>query len=95
VRSCLDWTERRPHLAGRLGAVLLDHLVSTRAVIRQPGTRVVKITDEGRTYLTETFGISLRSDAQREEIPPMARDRTEPSRFIGCEATGSAYPVDR
>jgi hypothetical protein len=56
----LDWTERRPHLAGRLGAALLDHLVSTRAVIRQPGTRVVKITDEGRTYLPKTFGVPLQ-----------------------------------
>jgi hypothetical protein len=57
VRSCLDWTERRPHVAGRLGTALLDHLIATRAVTRQPGTRVVKITARGRTYLTETFGI--------------------------------------
>jgi hypothetical protein len=58
VRSCLDWTERRPHLAGRLGAALLDHLVSAHAVTRQPGARAVKITAQGRIYLTETFGIS-------------------------------------
>ena len=27
VRSCLDWTERQPHVAGRLGAALLQHLL--------------------------------------------------------------------
>ena len=30
ARRCLDWTERRPHLAGSLGAAVLERLVAKR-----------------------------------------------------------------
>ena len=39
--GCLDWTERRPHLGGALGALLMDALNAQGAVRRQQGTRVV------------------------------------------------------
>jgi DNA-binding transcriptional ArsR family regulator len=44
VRSCLDWTERRPHLAGALGAALYQQLVSRSWLLRRPGSRAVRIT---------------------------------------------------
>ncbi|WP_448004338.1 ArsR/SmtB family transcription factor [Agromyces bauzanensis] len=48
VRGCLDWTERRPHIAGRLGAHLLDTLVAEGWVARVPGDRSLRVTEVGR-----------------------------------------------
>lgn len=53
VRGCLDWTERRPHIAGRLGAHLLDTLLAHGWVSRVPGDRSLRITDAGRAALAE------------------------------------------
>ena len=41
VRPCVDWTERRPHLAGALGAALLDRLTRDGIVHRTPRSRLV------------------------------------------------------
>jgi DNA-binding transcriptional ArsR family regulator len=60
VRGCLDWTERRPHLAGRSGAAILQHLLDTGAMRRKNGTRAVHLTETGMSYLEETFGLVLR-----------------------------------
>ena len=59
VRSCLDWTERRRHLAGRLGAAALEHLLDVEAITRQRGTRALTITEAGKRYLFDVFGVSL------------------------------------
>jgi hypothetical protein len=48
VRGCLDWTERRPHIAGRLGAHLLGRLLDDGWVSRVPGDRSLRITESGR-----------------------------------------------
>ncbi|MCD2441893.1 helix-turn-helix domain-containing protein [Agromyces sp. SYSU K20354] len=48
VRGCLDWTERRPHIAGRLGAHLLDRLLAEGWVARVPGDRSLRISEAGR-----------------------------------------------
>jgi hypothetical protein len=49
VRGCLDWTERRPHIAGRLGAHLLEALLAEGWVARVPGDRSLRVSDAGRT----------------------------------------------
>lgn len=49
VRGCLDWTERRPHIAGRLGQHLLHRLIDEGWVTRIPGERSLRISSEGRT----------------------------------------------
>ena len=41
--SCLDWTERRPHLGGALGRAIVAALVDARCVVRNPGSRVVTV----------------------------------------------------
>jgi DNA-binding transcriptional ArsR family regulator len=55
---CLDWTERRHHLAGALGAAVAQHCVSNGWVRRGP-TRAVRVTDEGRRHLRTTFGVDV------------------------------------
>ncbi len=44
---CLDWTERRPHVAGALGAAVLERLVAMRWVTKAPDSRVLRITARG------------------------------------------------
>lgn len=52
-RSCLDWSERRTHLAGSLGAAILDHLFTTRMAERVPESRTVKFRRGGEKRFTE------------------------------------------
>ncbi len=46
--KCLDWSERRHHLAGALGNALLEKLLELNWVQRLPKTRAIKITSEGK-----------------------------------------------
>jgi DNA-binding transcriptional ArsR family regulator len=46
-RSCLDWSERRPHLAGALGAALLERVLALHWARRLEGSRVVCFTPAG------------------------------------------------
>ncbi len=58
-RPCLDWSERRPHLAGAIGAALAARCFELGWIKRLRDTRAVTITALGQRGLTETFGISL------------------------------------
>jgi DNA-binding transcriptional ArsR family regulator len=49
--ACVDWTERRPHLGGALGAALWARFVERGWVLKKPGTREVIVTDEGKAGL--------------------------------------------
>lgn len=51
VRSCTDWTERRPHLAGALGAAILAALLEHGHVKRRPDGRALNITPSGAELL--------------------------------------------
>ncbi|MCG5241777.1 ArsR/SmtB family transcription factor [Azospirillum doebereinerae] len=61
-RTCLDWSERRPHLAGRLGAGLLDRSLALGWIARVPDSRAVSVTAEGREGFAATFGIPPEQD---------------------------------
>lgn len=54
-RTCLDWSERRPHLAGQLGSALLNRLLDLRWVARLPDSRALKITNAGRRGFAGAF----------------------------------------
>ncbi|MBV8581357.1 MAG: winged helix-turn-helix transcriptional regulator [Candidatus Eremiobacteraeota bacterium] len=60
VRGCLDWTERRPHLAGAVGAALADTFLARGWVRRATGHRGLHVTEAGTTALAREFGIDLR-----------------------------------
>jgi DNA-binding transcriptional ArsR family regulator len=52
VRPCHDWTERRPHLAGRLGAGLLSAMLDADWLRRRPHDRALALTEPGHAALT-------------------------------------------
>ncbi|WP_217170814.1 helix-turn-helix transcriptional regulator [Streptomyces sp. AC512_CC834] len=57
ARACLDWTERRPHLAGVAGAALCAHALDTGWCVRIGSERAVKMTPVGEAALSELLGI--------------------------------------
>ncbi len=59
ARLCLDWSERRNHLAGGLGAALLAQCLRKRWLQRQEGVRAVTLTHAGRRALRERFGVEV------------------------------------
>jgi DNA-binding transcriptional ArsR family regulator len=59
ARSCLDWSERRPHLAGALGAALADAVLDHGWVRRRPDDRALSVTSEGAAALRERLGVVL------------------------------------
>jgi len=56
VRPCLDWTERRPHLAGAAGAALCGHAFDNGWITRIGSGRAVTLTPAGRTALETHLG---------------------------------------
>jgi hypothetical protein len=51
TRRCLDWTERRPHLAGALGAAILTRFLERRWLARIRDSRALRITTHGETAI--------------------------------------------
>jgi DNA-binding transcriptional ArsR family regulator len=64
VRYCVDWSEQRHHLAGSLGAALAERMFELGWVSRRRATRALRVTDEGRDGLQETFGLQLAPAAR-------------------------------
>jgi hypothetical protein len=60
-RPCLDWSERRPHLAGALGAALLRHALDRGWVRRVQDSRALSVTSAGQQGFAETFGVEARA----------------------------------
>lgn len=56
-RACMDWTERRPHLAGTAGALLCGYMLGQGWIQRIGTSRAVRLTDTGRTGLYQVLGI--------------------------------------
>lgn len=59
LRPCLDWTERRPHLAGMLGQALAGRLLDLDWVRRSSQSRALVITAAGERQLLAEFAIRL------------------------------------
>lgn len=59
-KTCLDWSERRHHLAGTLGAAMLARFTELKWAARDPtpGSRVVNFTRTGEKRFTSLFGES-------------------------------------
>ena len=64
--ACLDWTERRPHLGGALGAALWARSLAHGWVVRQPGKREVIVTDAGRQAFHELLGVDPKAETAKE-----------------------------
>lgn len=59
ARQCLDWSERRPHLGGALGAVFAQRFFDLRWLRRIPESRALAVTPKGRKALAAEFEVKL------------------------------------
>jgi len=60
-RECLDWSERRTHLAGSLGRALLDHMIAHGWVLSHETTRALTFTPNGAKRFNAAFPAIGRS----------------------------------
>jgi len=59
LRQCADWTERRPHVAGGLGAAIADRMLDQRWVLRRPGSRGLDVTVDGAAGLEQWLDLRV------------------------------------
>jgi DNA-binding transcriptional ArsR family regulator len=59
TRQCLDWSERRPHLAGQIGALLLNSMLEKAWFKRVQFSRELIITSKGRNEIYELLSIEV------------------------------------
>src|SRR5438132_2641283 len=62
-RLCLDWTERRPHIAGAVGAALTKRCFDLGWTERMKHSRAVIVTASGKRGFLETFGIGVPEES--------------------------------
>jgi DNA-binding transcriptional ArsR family regulator len=53
---CLDWSERRSHVAGRLGALICGHCLTHGWLLRSPGSRALRVSEPGARALRDWMG---------------------------------------
>jgi DNA-binding transcriptional ArsR family regulator len=56
-RACLDWSERRYHLAGTLGTRIMTHCVDSGWLRRKSGNRILDVTPHGARKFRDVFGL--------------------------------------
>jgi DNA-binding transcriptional ArsR family regulator len=59
ARRCLDWSERRDHLAGALGAAIATRFFELGWIERTPSSRAVRVTEAGRAGLEHELAVRL------------------------------------
>ena len=60
TRQCLDWSERKPHLAGQLGAALLSKMLASKWVKNVQFSRELVVTAKGREKFYNLLGVVLQ-----------------------------------
>ena len=66
-RLCLDWTERRPHIAGAVGAAITKRYFDLGWMERMKRSHAVIVTSLGRRGFRETFGIDVSEPGDRRK----------------------------
>jgi DNA-binding transcriptional ArsR family regulator len=65
---CLDWSERKPHLSGALGAAVAERFFARRWVKRVDASRAVKVTEAGKSGLKQALGMELAFELEGDKI---------------------------
>ncbi len=59
LRPCMDWSERKHHLAGSLGAAVTAAMLGRKWIARREASRVVSVSETGLTGLRDWAGVDL------------------------------------
>jgi DNA-binding transcriptional ArsR family regulator len=65
--ACLDWSERRPHVGGALGAALLRIALKRKWVTQDLDSRALGITSLGRREMLSRFGLQMPQNRARQQ----------------------------
>jgi hypothetical protein len=57
--ACVDWSERRPHVGGAMGAALLNVALKRKWIIQDPDCRALTLTRAGRREMQNRFGLQI------------------------------------
>lgn len=57
--ACLDWSERRPHIGGALGATLLAIALKRKWVVQDLDSRALEVTSYGKREMAARFGVRI------------------------------------
>jgi hypothetical protein len=57
--ACLDWSERRPHIGGALGAGILKLAIKRKWVAQDLDSRAIRVTNAGRREMLTRFGVEV------------------------------------
>ena len=57
--ACLDWTEKKPHLAGTLGAAVYHNMLNQKWITQHEEKRVIRITNSGQKALKEIIDLDF------------------------------------
>src|SRR5262249_15504939 len=66
--GCLDWSERRPHLAGALGAALLGTATKRKWLLQDLDSRALRVTRTGRRELRARFGLDVGEEEGDQNV---------------------------
>jgi DNA-binding transcriptional ArsR family regulator len=59
--ACLDWSERRPHVGGAVGAAVLNSALERKWVLKDLDSRILRVTKRGEREFFGRFGVQARS----------------------------------
>jgi DNA-binding transcriptional ArsR family regulator len=60
ARQCIDWTERRPHVAGAVGVAMYRRFVALKWIVPAKNTRAVRVTLDGKRELWKRLRVAVR-----------------------------------
>jgi DNA-binding transcriptional ArsR family regulator len=89
-RACLDWSERRYHLAGLVGAEIWRRCVELGWVVRQHDARAVGVTASGRRGFRDALGVRLDFECQPCATSPRVSSAVRP--LAAARLRGRARP---
>ena len=72
-QACLDWSERRYHIKGVVGAAILDRLLELDWFKRERDSRALRLTPAGRAGLADTFGVRIGDDGRARHAADVTR----------------------
>ena len=77
-RPCLDWSERRYHVAGHVGAEICRRCLELGWLQRRRDTRALRLTPAGAAGLADTFGVTLGGGSE-PAVRSFAQDKFDPA----------------
>ena len=92
-RPCLDWSERRYHVAGLVGAEIWRRCLALGWFTGSATTRALRLTATGKAGLLDIFGVDLSNDGRTRSDRPMSRRLPGAAGIAGPDSGLIAVPA--